>query len=61
MQLSRADATVFKKNAHKKLKSWKNTAKTAQKEELMFQNVAYWPTVFKTGNSDIKCITHSIK
>ena len=36
-------------------------AKTARKEELMFQNVAYRPTVFKTGNRDIKRLTHSIK
>ena len=54
------DATVFKKNAHKKLKKpplkvaqkyspW--AAKTAQKEEFMFQNVAYRPTVLKTGVS----------
>jgi hypothetical protein len=25
------------------------TAQTAQTEEFMFQNVAYWPTVYKTG------------
>ena len=46
-------------------KSWKNhpqkllripqihffslTASTAQTEEIMFQNVAYWPTVYRTG------------
>ena len=25
------------------------TAQTAQTEEFMVQNVAYWPTVYKTG------------
>ena len=25
------------------------TTKTALKEEFMFQNVAYWPTVYRTG------------
>ena len=27
------------------------TTKTALKEEFMFQNVAYWPTVYRTGIS----------
>ena len=43
--------------AHKKLKKPpskvaqknSNTAPTAQTEEFMFQNVAYRPTVYKTG------------
>ena len=26
------------------------TAQTAQIEEFMFQNMAYWPTVFRTGS-----------
>ena len=25
------------------------TAQTAETEEFMFQNVAYWPTVYRTG------------
>ena len=25
------------------------TTKTAQTEEFMFQNIAYWPTVYITG------------
>ena len=62
MQLSSADPAVFKKkNCSQKLKSWKNTDKTAQKEELMLPNVAYRPTVLKTANRDIICITHYIK
>jgi hypothetical protein len=41
MQLfSAADTTIFKHT---------NAAKTAQTEEFMFQNVAYRPTVYKTG------------
>ena len=27
------------------------TAQTAQTEEFIFQNVAYWPTVYRTGNN----------
>ena len=27
-----------------------STAQMAQTEEIMFQNVAYWPTVYRTGN-----------
>ena len=26
-----------------------STAQMAQTEEFMFQNVAYWPTVYRTG------------
>ena len=44
------------------------TTKTAQAEEFMFQNVAYWPTVYITGTYidsrysllsiiDVRCIT----
>ena len=29
------------------------TAQTAQTEEFMFQNVAYWPTVYRTGYKDM--------
>ena len=63
MQLFSGDAKIF--FAHKKLKkslskvAQKNsnplfsltalTAKTAQTEEFMFQNVAYRPTVYRTG------------
>ena len=54
------DATVFKKKCPQKVEKqplkvaqkyspW--AAKTAQKEEFMFQNVAYRPTVLKTGVS----------
>ena len=42
MQLfSAADTTIFKQHT--------NAAKTAQTDEFMFQNVAYRPTVYKTG------------
>ena len=27
-----------------------STAQMAQTEEIMFQNVAYWPTVYRTGD-----------
>ena len=27
-----------------------STAQMAQTEEFMFQNVAYWPTVYRTGD-----------
>ena len=59
MPLSSADAKIFKKNklflGHKKLKKppskilkyfWFQNGST---EEFMFQNVAYRPTVYKTG------------
>jgi hypothetical protein len=32
-----------------------STAQMAQTEEFMFQNVAYRPTVYRTGNSPKKC------
>ena len=52
MQLFSADATNFSKKfklffARKKLK--KRAAHLAQTEEFMFQNMAYRPTVCKTG------------
>ena len=31
------------------------TAQTAQTEEFMFQNVAYWPTVYRTGFTSTCC------
>ena len=31
-----------------------STAQMAQTEEIMFQNVAYWPTVYRTGNETKK-------
>ena len=31
-----------------------STAQMAQTEEFMFQNVAYWPTVYRTGPEGIK-------
>ena len=38
------------KSCSEKLKS---TAQMAQTEEFMFQNVAYWPTVYRTGLTSI--------
>ena len=34
------------------------TTKTALTEEFMFQNVAYWPTVYRTGVL-IKAVSHN--
>ena len=61
MQLFSADATIFKKKIEKLKKTpskvgqkYSNfcspiAAQTAQTEEFMFQNVAYRPTVYRTG------------
>ena len=34
------------------LTAW--AAQTAQTEEFMLQNVAYWPTVYRTGDLGLK-------
>ena len=39
----------FKKNLKSSLLPW--AAQTAQTEEFMFQNVAYSPTVYKSGST----------
>ena len=61
MQLFSADATIFfffnfadknlKNHPQKMLKNNDSltAARTAQTEEFMFRNVAYRPTVYKTG------------
>ena len=62
MQLFSADDTIFSKKNHPQkllrkpqihffsLLPWAaQTAKTAQTEEFMFQNMAYRPTVYRTG------------
>ena len=38
------------------------TTKTALTEEFMFQNVAYWPTVYITGGKELgNCINHKFR
>ena len=46
-KLKKPPSKVAKKNSFFSLLTW--AAQTAQTEEFMLQNVAYGPTVYKTG------------
>ena len=41
---------VAQKNSNPLFSLTALTAQKAQTEEFMFQNVAYWPTVYRTGH-----------
>ena len=49
MQLFSANARIFSIFAHKKLKKTPTT--------FMFQNLAYRPTVYKTGPTTVVCLS----
>ena len=70
MQLFSADATVFKKKSKMKkppskvAQKYSNcfslwAAKTTQTEIVIFQNVAYRPTVHKTGAVALSLLSNS--
>ena len=49
-KLKKPPSKVAQKNSNPLFSLLPRSAQTAETEEFMFQNVAYRPTVYKTGN-----------
>ena len=47
--MKKTPSKVSQKNSNPLFFLTASSAQTAQTEEFMFQNVAYWPTVYRTG------------